>query len=60
MQKKLKKKLQGTKKDIPVERKKKTDPLFELEGNKKLNKLKKLEFKKEKKERIKRGMERKR
>lgn len=55
MQKKLKKKLQGIKKDVPTERKKK-DPLFEIEGNQKLNKLKKLQFKKEKKNRLKRGM----
>lgn len=36
-------------------RKKKTDPLFELEGNQKLNKIKKLQFKKEKKDKAKRG-----
>lgn len=57
MQKKLKKKLQDTKKDVSAERKKKPDPLFEIEGNQKLNKLRKLKFKKEKKERAKRGME---
>lgn len=56
VQKKLKKKLQDTKKDVPAERKKKSDPLFEIEGNQKLNKLKKLQFKKEKKERSRRGM----
>lgn len=56
VQKKLKKKLQDTKKDKFTERKKKADPLFEIEGNQKLNKLKKLQFKKEKKERLKRGM----
>lgn len=56
VQKKLKKKLQDTKKDVPAERKKKPDPLFEIEGNQKLNKLKKLQFKKEKKERARRGM----
>ncbi|XP_070153322.1 guanine nucleotide-binding protein-like 3 homolog [Polyergus mexicanus] len=54
VQKKLKKKLQDTKKDISAERKKKSDPLFEIEGNQKLNKLRKLAFKKEKKERAKR------
>ncbi|XP_050453408.1 guanine nucleotide-binding protein-like 3 homolog [Cataglyphis hispanica] len=54
VQKKLKKKLQDTKKDVSAERKKKPDPLFEIEGNQKLNKLRKLEFKKEKKERAKR------
>jgi len=56
VQKKLKKKLQDTKKDKFTERKKKPDPLFEIEGNQKLNKLKKLQFKKEKKEQLKRGM----
>jgi len=56
VQKKLKKKLQDTKKDVSAERKKKPDPLFEIEGNQKLNKLKKLQFKKEKKERLRRGM----
>lgn len=56
VQKKLKKKLQDTKKDVSAERKKKPDPLFEIEGNQKLNKLKKLQFKKEKKERSRRGM----
>ncbi|XP_011700238.1 PREDICTED: guanine nucleotide-binding protein-like 3 homolog isoform X1 [Wasmannia auropunctata] len=54
VQKKLKKKLENTKKDAPAERKKKPDPLFEIEGNQKLNKLKKLQFKKEKKDRLKR------
>ncbi|KAM0733691.1 Guanine nucleotide-binding protein-like 3-like protein [Formica fusca] len=54
VQKKLKKKLQDTKKDVSAERKKKPDPLFEIEGNQKLNKLRKLKFKKEKKERAKR------
>ncbi|XP_024883704.1 guanine nucleotide-binding protein-like 3 homolog [Temnothorax curvispinosus] len=54
VQKKLKKKLQDTKKDMSGERKKKPDPLFEIEGNQKLNKLKKLQFKKEKKARVRR------
>ncbi|TGZ58409.1 guanine nucleotide-binding protein-like 3 homolog [Temnothorax longispinosus] len=54
VQKKLKKKLQDTKKDKSGERKKKPDPLFEIEGNQKLNKLKKLQFKKEKKARVRR------
>ncbi|EGI64119.1 Guanine nucleotide-binding protein-like 3-like protein [Acromyrmex echinatior] len=54
VQKKLKKKLQDTKKNKSTERKKKPDPLFEIEGNQKLNKLKKLQFKKEKKERLRR------
>ncbi|XP_077266192.1 nucleostemin 1 isoform X3 [Temnothorax americanus] len=54
VQKKLKKKLQNTKKDVSGERKKKPDPLFEIEGNQKLNKLKKLQFKKEKKARVRR------
>lgn len=55
MQKKLKKKLKDKKKKAS-ERKKKSDPLFEIEGNTKLNKLKKLQFKKEKKERARKGM----
>lgn len=38
-----------------TEKKKKTDPLFEIEGNKKLNKLNKLQFKKEKKKKAKTG-----
>lgn len=54
VQKKLKKKLQDAKKDVSAEKKKKQDPLFEIEGNQKLNKLRKLAFKKEKKERAKR------
>lgn len=54
VQKKLKKRLQDTKKN--ADRKKKPDPLFEIEGNQKLNKLKELQFKKEKKERSRRGM----
>lgn len=54
VQKKLKKKLQDTKKNVSAERLKKPDPLFEIEGNQKLNKLKKLEFKKQKKEQAKR------
>ncbi|KAL0099025.1 hypothetical protein PUN28_020223 [Cardiocondyla obscurior] len=54
VQKKLKKKLQDTKKNVPVERKKKPDPIFEIEGNQKLNKVKKLQFKKEKKNRARR------
>lgn len=56
MQKKLKKKLQDIKKNVSAERLKKSDPLFEIEGNQKLNKLRKLEFKKQKKEQVKRGM----
>ena len=56
VQKKLKKKLQDMKKDKSTERKKKPDPLFEIEGNQKLNKLKKLQFKKEKKQRLRSGM----
>ncbi|XP_066593562.1 guanine nucleotide-binding protein-like 3 homolog [Prorops nasuta] len=35
-------------------RKKKTDPLFEIEGNQKLNKVKKLQFKKKIKEKVRR------
>lgn len=37
-------------KKTPVQRKKKVDPLFEIEGNQKINKLNKLQFKKQKKE----------
>lgn len=54
VQKKLKKKLQDIKKNVSAERLKKSDPLFEIEGNQKLNKLRKLEFKKQKKEQVKR------
>ncbi|XP_032672758.1 guanine nucleotide-binding protein-like 3 homolog isoform X2 [Odontomachus brunneus] len=49
VQKKLKKKLMETKN---AEKKKKTDPLFEIEGNQKLNKLNKLQFKKQKKMKV--------
>ncbi|RLU19755.1 hypothetical protein DMN91_008312 [Ooceraea biroi] len=54
VQKKLKKKLQETKKEVPAERKKKVDPLFEIEGNQNLGKLMKLQLKKEKKQRARR------
>lgn len=37
-------------------RKKKVEPLFEIEGNQKLNKMNKLQFKKLKKERARRGL----
>lgn len=50
IQKKLRKKLTEANN---TERKKKTDPLSEIEGNKKLNKLNKLQFKKEKKRKAK-------
>lgn len=53
IQDKLKKKLEK-KKNMDEARKKKTDPLFEIEGNQKLNKLNKLQFKKEKKNRARR------
>ena len=43
------------KKNTRPERKKKVDPLSEIEGNQKLNKLKKLQFKKEKKDRARKG-----
>lgn len=42
-------------KQVNEPRKKKTDPIFEIEGNQKLNKLNKLQFKKEKKDRARRG-----
>ncbi|KAK0166801.1 hypothetical protein PV327_004284 [Microctonus hyperodae] len=38
-------------------RKKKVEPLFEIEGNQRLNKMNKLQFKKQKKERVKRERE---
>lgn len=53
LQKKLKKKLENKPTKTPEQRKK-TDPLFELEGNQKLNKLQKLQFKKEKKDKARR------
>lgn len=49
IQNKLKKQMEKSKKKIDETRKKKTDPLFEIEGNQKLNKMNKLQFKKEKK-----------
>lgn len=55
MQKKLKKKLQDTKKEVPAGRKKKVDPLFEIEGNQNLGKIMKLQLKKEKKQQARRG-----
>ncbi|CAL7952324.1 unnamed protein product [Xylocopa violacea] len=54
IQNKMKKKMEKTKKNVDEIRKKKTDPLFEIEGNQKLNKLNKLQFKKEKKNRVRR------
>ena len=39
-----------------TQRKKKIDPLFEIEGNQKLNQIKKLQFKKQKKESARRGL----
>lgn len=53
LQKKLKKKLEQKPNPTP-EQKKKTDPLFELSGNQKLNKLRKLQYKKERKEKVRR------
>lgn len=47
--------MEKSKKKMDETRKKKTDPLFEIEGNQKLNKMNKLQFKKEKKERARRG-----
>ncbi|XP_076754145.1 nucleostemin 1 [Xylocopa sonorina] len=54
IQNKMKKKVEKAKKNVNEIRKKKTDPLFEIEGNQKLNKLNKLQFKKEKKDRARR------
>lgn len=51
-----KKKADASKKPPNAERKKKVEPLFEIEGNQKLNKLNKLQFKKQKKEKVRRGM----
>lgn len=48
--------MDNVKKVAEETRKKKTDPLLELEGNQKLNKLNKLQFKKEKRDRVRRGM----
>lgn len=47
--KKKKKKNEGGK-PLPSERKKKVDPAMEIEGNQKLNQVKKLQFKKKKKQ----------
>lgn len=54
IQNKLKKKLEKSKRKQDETRKKKIDPIFEIEGNQKLNKLNKLQFKKQKKDRVKR------
>ncbi|XP_076686720.1 nucleostemin 1 [Andrena cerasifolii] len=54
IQNKLKKKMDTAKKKMGETRKKKTDPLLELEGNQKLNKINKLQFKKQKKEQARR------
>ena len=54
IQNKLKKKMDTAKKKMGETRKKKTDPLLELEGNQKLNKINKLQFKKQKKEQVRR------
>ncbi|XP_054001045.1 guanine nucleotide-binding protein-like 3 homolog [Hylaeus anthracinus] len=48
------KKMENKKKNTNETRKKKTDPLSEIEGNQKLNKMKKLQFKKDKKDRARR------
>ncbi|XP_001602042.1 guanine nucleotide-binding protein-like 3 homolog [Nasonia vitripennis] len=45
-----KKKTADDKKNVPVQRKKKVDPIFEIEGNQQLNQIKKLAFKKQKKQ----------
>ncbi|XP_003700447.1 nucleostemin 1 [Megachile rotundata] len=54
IQNKIKKKTENMKKNRNETRKKKVDPIFEIEGNQKLNKLNKLQFKKEKKNRARR------
>ncbi|XP_029045199.2 guanine nucleotide-binding protein-like 3 homolog [Osmia bicornis bicornis] len=54
IQNKIKKKVEKAKQNKNETRKKKVDPLFEIEGNQKLNKLNKLQFKKEKKDRARR------
>ena len=54
IQNRLKKKMDTAKKKMGETRKKKTDPLLELEGNQKLNKINKLQFKKQKKEQARR------
>ncbi|XP_078050568.1 nucleostemin 1 [Augochlora pura] len=54
IQNKLNKKMKNAQKHAEATRKKKTDPLFEIEGNQKLNKLSKKAFKKEKKDQIRR------
>ena len=43
------------KKEPNVQRKKKVDPVFEIEGNQKLNQLNKLMLKKKKKDKVRRG-----
>ncbi|KAG7203908.1 hypothetical protein KM043_013267 [Ampulex compressa] len=53
LQKKVQKKLEVSKQKAEM-KKKKVDPLFELEGNQKLNQYNKLQFKKEKKARARR------
>ncbi|CAK9831884.1 Guanine nucleotide-binding protein-like 3 homolog [Anthophora retusa] len=54
VQNKLKKKIENAKKNTDQTRKKKVDPLSEIEGNQKINKLNKLLFKKERKNRARR------
>ncbi|CAK9815412.1 Guanine nucleotide-binding protein-like 3 homolog [Anthophora quadrimaculata] len=54
VQNKLKKKIENAKKKADQTRKKKVDPLSEIEGNQKINKLNKLLFKKERKNRARR------
>ncbi|XP_017752183.1 PREDICTED: guanine nucleotide-binding protein-like 3 homolog [Eufriesea mexicana] len=54
IQNKLKKRMEKMKKNANETRKKKTDPIFEIKGNQKLNKINKLQFKKEKKDRARR------
>lgn len=56
-QMKEKKSEKASRKKNPVDRKKKLDPLSEIEGNQKLNKVKKLQFKKDKKERARKEKE---
>ncbi|XP_043287080.1 guanine nucleotide-binding protein-like 3 homolog [Venturia canescens] len=57
MNEKRKKIVDQKKKEPNAQRKKKVEPLFQIEGNQKLNKLNKLAFKKEKKDKVRREKE---
>lgn len=56
MNEKKKKIVEQKKKEPNVQRKKKVEPLFQIEGNQRLNKLNKLAFKKEKKDKVRKGL----